>query len=173
MKANLATEAIASVHRWLGLWNTPGLAARATIEYSSRLTRSLGRCYPERRLIRLAGFLETGLDEGESTLLEEVLCHELAHLAARELHGLHIRPHGPEWKALMRAAGFEPRIRLPLPASAPNPRPRRRRQRYLYLHRCPICQLSKTAKRAVRQWRCAACLGAGLDGTLDITRRPL
>jgi predicted SprT family Zn-dependent metalloprotease len=46
-----------------------------------------------------------------------VLCHELAHLAARERHGDRIRPHGPEWKALMRAAGYEPKTRLPLPKS--------------------------------------------------------
>jgi len=174
MKAALSTEANISVRQWLQLWNTPSLAARTTIEWSPRLTRSLGRCYPERRLIRLAGFLNNGLDEGETALLEEVLCHELAHLAARELHGRNIRPHGPEWKSLMRDAGYEPKTRLPAPANAPKPkRTPRRRQRYLYLHRCPVCHLSKTAKRAVRRWRCAACLDAGLDGTLDITRRAL
>ena len=111
MKATLSIEATTSADRWLHLWSTPDLATRTTIEWSPRLTRSLGRCYPERRLIRLAAFLE----ESENALLEEVLCHELAHLAARELHGRHIRPHGSEWKALMRAAGFEPKTRLPAP----------------------------------------------------------
>ena len=94
MKATLSIEATTSADRWLHLWSTPDLATRTTIEWSPRLTRSLGRCYPERRLIRLAAFLE----ESENALLEEVLCHELAHLAARELHGRHIRPHGSEWK---------------------------------------------------------------------------
>ncbi len=83
MNAPLSPEAISSAHRWLHLWHTPDLATRTTIEWSPRLTRSLGRCYPERRLIRLAAFLE----ESENALLEEVLCHELAHLAACELHG--------------------------------------------------------------------------------------
>ena len=115
MKATLSIEATTSANRWLHLWSTPDLATRTTIEWSPRLTRSLGRCYPERRLIRLAAFLE----ESENALLEEVLCHELAHLAARELHGRHIRPHGSEWKALMRAAGFEPKTRLPAPEAVP------------------------------------------------------
>ena len=165
--AALPSEATSSLHHWLHLWNTPELAARTTIEWSPRLTRSLGRCYPERRLIRLASFL----DEAPNGLLEEVLCHELAHVAARELHGTRIRPHGPEWKALMRDAGYEPKTRLPLPANVRGTRNHRRR--YLYIHRCPVCQRSRTAKRAVRRWRCAACVAEGLDGTLDISRRPL
>ncbi len=172
-EAPLSSQSIASAHRWLQLWNTPDLAAQTTIEWSPRMTRSLGRCYPERRLIRLAAFL----DEADNALLEEVLCHELAHLAAHELHGTStgsIRPHGPEWKTLMRAAGYEPRTRMPAPPNAPKPQPRRRRRgRYLYLHHCPLCQLSRAAKRVVRRWRCAACLTAGLDGILDVFRRAL
>ena len=31
----------------------------------------------------------------------------------------YIRPHGSEWKALMRAAGFEPKTRLPAPEAVP------------------------------------------------------
>lgn len=171
MNAPLSTEAIASARRWLHLWNTPELAGRTTIEWSVRMTRSLGRCYPERRLIRLAAFV----DKADKALLEEVLCHELAHLAAREIHGRRIRPHGPEWKALMRAAGYDPKVRLPAPPNAPQPRPRRprTRRRYLYLHRCPRCQLSRPARRAVRRWLCAACLASGLDGVLEIFRRAL
>lgn len=75
MKATLSTEATTAADRWLNLWNTPDLTTRTTIEWSPRLTRSLGRCYPERRLIRLAAFL----DEAEKALLEEVLSHELAY----------------------------------------------------------------------------------------------
>lgn len=174
MNAPLPTEALASAQHWLELWNTPELAARTTIEWSPRMTRSLGRCYPERRLIRLAAFL----NEADSALLEEVLCHELAHLAAHELHRAdnrgRIRSHGSEWKALMRAAGYEPRVRMPAPPNAPKPQRRRprRRRRYLYLHRCPRCRAARTAKRSVPRWRCAACLTAGLDGILDIFRHP-
>ena len=87
--------------------NTPELAIRAKIELSPRLTRSLGRCYPDRRLIRIAAHVAQPKNGDGNTLLHEVLCHELAHLAARELHGARIplrtrsgatagqvRPHG-------------------------------------------------------------------------------
>jgi hypothetical protein len=100
-----------SLDRWLHLWTVPELKAKSRIEWSSRLTRSLGRAFPEKRLIRIASFLSTA----DEPLLEEILCHEMAHLATRELYGLKSRPHGPEWKALMVKAGFEPRTRLPSP----------------------------------------------------------
>ena len=102
-------------------------------------------------------------------LLQEVLCHEMAHLAARELHGRNVRPHGPEWKALMTSAGFEPRTRLPSPNGAPRPG-RRRRAPYVYVHRCPVCQLLRPARRLMSRWRCAACVASGLEGRLTITR---
>ncbi|MEY6431432.1 SprT-like domain-containing protein [Thioalkalicoccus limnaeus] len=34
--------------------------------------------------------------------------HETAHYLAYRVHGRRIRPHGPEWQALMRALGAEP-----------------------------------------------------------------
>ena len=118
--------------RWLQTWNTPDLATHAKIELSPRLTRSLGRCYPDRRLIRIAAYVAQPKN-GES-LLHEVLCHELAHLAARELHGARIRlrlratagqvrRHGPEWKRFMGAAGYNPSTQCPPPPGAPGPAP--------------------------------------------------
>jgi SprT protein len=164
----LTAETRTSLHLWLHTWDTPDLATQTRIELSPRLTRSLGRCYPDRRLIRIASHVA----QSTNGLLHEVLCHELAHLAARELHGPRIRPHGPEWKALMRAAGYDPKTKLPSPDGAPRRRGRRSRYVYLYVHRCPVCQLSRTAKRVVRRWRCAACVDAGLPGELVITRYP-
>ena len=104
-----------------------------------------------------------------TSLRVEVLCHELAHVAAYELHGRRCRPHGPEWAALMRAAGFEPcaRARLTHDVSALVVAPRRGSQ---YEHRCPVCQAVRFARRPVRQWRCVACLTAGLDGRLLISK---
>ena len=93
----------------------------------------------------------------------------MAHLAARELHGRNVRPHGPEWKALMTSAGYEPRTRLPSPNGALRPR-RRRRARYVYLHRCPVCQRFRIARRLMSRWRCADCVTSGLEGGLTITR---
>jgi hypothetical protein len=50
----------------------------------------------------------------------------------------------------MRAAGFEPKTRLPAPL--------------------PVCQASRTAERVVRRWRRAACVDAGLLGELGARR---
>jgi predicted SprT family Zn-dependent metalloprotease len=105
-------------------------------------------------------------------VLLEVVCHEAAHLAARELHGSRCRPHGPEWVTLVRAAGFEPRPQIPwvTPSPAPHRTTARRRR---YNHRCPVCQFQRTASRPVWRWRCAACVAAGLSGRLEITSLPM
>ena len=97
-----------SLEDWCHLWGVDGLAAEIRVEISTRMTRSLGRCYPDRKLIRIASFV---LRESEE-LFQEVLCHETAHLAAYHLHGRSIRPHGREWKTLMVEAGHEPAVRF-------------------------------------------------------------
>ena len=70
---------------------------------------SLGRCLASQGEIRIAQFLLSG----PPGLLEEVLCHEVAYAAAAARFGARIRPHGTEWRGLMRDAGFEPRTRIP------------------------------------------------------------
>lgn len=147
------------------IWGVPGLEAILDIRVSQRMRTSLGRCRASSGEIRIASFLL----EAPESLVREVVGHEVAHAAAVELHGSGVRPHGPEWKALMSAAGLEPRVRLPavdlgrLPARA-------RRARVVWEHRCPVCQMQRLAGRPVRQWRCAACREAGLNGALVITR---
>jgi predicted SprT family Zn-dependent metalloprotease len=127
---------------------------------------TLGRCHPERAEVRIASFL---LDASES-LQREVVCHEVAHAAVHELHGRAARPHGREWKVLMRAAGYEPRVRFPAELLAQLPAPARG-QRIAWEHRCPVCHAVRLAGRPVRQWRCSRCLGAGLPGEVVIERR--
>jgi hypothetical protein len=97
------------------LWGAAELAAEIKVEISSRMTRSLGRCYADRKLIRIARFVAEESDE----LFEEVLCHEAAHVAAYHLHGRSIRPHGREWKTLVQAAGYEPSVKYK--GSLPSP----------------------------------------------------
>lgn len=161
-------EAAALLDVWARLWGLPGLEQRVTIHFSQRLTASLGRATPARRSIRLAA----ALAPGPAGFLAEVLCHELAHVAAWELHGDAIRPHGREWKELVRRAGYRATTRLtPPPGLAlPSPRRRRRRRRYLYDHRCETCGWSRTARAAVRRWRCPPCADAGREGKLAIWR---
>jgi predicted SprT family Zn-dependent metalloprotease len=163
--ASLDAALSALIVVWLGAWRVPELADRISLSYSRRLRRSLGRCQPERAEIRLASWLVAAPRE----ILEEVVCHELAHAANWTLHGAKVRPHGPEWRALMSSAGFEPRARLPgeaLPASLRV----HTQPRLPFLHRCPNCNATRQGRLARPDWRCAGCMRAGRGGRLIIER---
>jgi len=146
-----------------------------TITYSPRLRRSLARTYAARREIRL----HAALKDAPRALVDEILVHELAHITVHERYGDTVRPHGPEWQAVVRAAGYEPKIRYTiddlgdaLGGALTARRPRKPRATLSYDHRCPTCGMVRTAKKPVPRWRCAACVAAGLDGCLVITTRP-
>ena len=99
------------IRRWAELWGVQEPLAAVQFEWSARMQRSLGRSYPKRSLIRLNPHLI--LDSNRS-LFREALCHELAHIAAYQLYGRVISIHGPEWRDLLRQAGFEPRTKVPV-----------------------------------------------------------
>ena len=63
-----------------------------------------------------------------------------------------------------------PQRRRPEPQQKRQPTPRTQSS-FAYDHWCPVCQSSRQARRPVKAWRCAACVAAGLDGRLEITRR--
>ncbi|MCA9087253.1 MAG: SprT-like domain-containing protein [Planctomycetaceae bacterium] len=130
------------------------------------MLRSLGRAYPQRMLVRLSLLLKEPL---YSSLFEEVLCHEVAHLVVFQLHGRAATCHGPEWQRLLQLAGFEPRRSYITDA----PPAKRDRAFVCYDHVCRICQTKRTARRPMRNWRCIACQNAGLDGKLIIQSRPV
>jgi hypothetical protein len=140
-----APDLIAAIPRWAETWGVPGLETRLEVSFSTRMSRSLGRCHPERRRIRLASWLR----EAPGTLLAEVLCHEAAHVAVFELHGRACRPHGGEWRALMRQAGYEARARIPeeqLPPEGRRVTDEARRRRAARTGR------KRTSARARRLW---------------------
>ena len=153
------------VEKFAAIWATPQLRDRVRIAFSSRFRSSLGNCRPSKGEIRLSSVL---LDSPQE-VFEEVLCHELAHMAVFELCGGDAKPHGREWKGLMQQAGYAPRVRMPrslvpnLPKKLPKHRPR-------WVHRCPVCQNSRVGNRPVFGWRCAHCTEAGLAGHLHIER---
>jgi predicted SprT family Zn-dependent metalloprotease len=150
---------------WCETWGVPDLPARLRVTTSARFRSSLGRCNPVTGEVRIASFLLAGSSE----ILHETVCHEVAHAAVFELHGRRVRPHGKEWKALMRAAGFEPRARVSareLNSLAPTVGSRRAR----WEHRCPVCHMRRTAGRPMREWRCAGCYDRKLDGRLNIVK---
>ncbi len=153
-----------SMRRWFLLWGLAGFEQSAVLCFSSRMSHAFGRCYIKQRRINIAARLK----QMPLSILEEVLCHECAHLAAFELFGGNCRPHGPEWAQLVRSVGFEPRRRLVLDENAvcaPN-----MKRPYVYVHLCPVCQTQRVARRVVRSWRCASCRALGLDGLLEIHR---
>lgn len=180
------------ITHWSARWHTPDLAERLTITFSARLRRSLGRCRPATGRITL----QAALRDGPPERLAEVLCHEAAHVAVYLLHGASARPHGDEWRALVTAAGFTPRVHAgtstPLPwravhsdtessasshptqptaAAGPTYSPRDHAPRLPYEHRCPVCHTVRYARGPVPRWRCAECLDVGLAGELCVTRR--
>lgn len=154
----------AVVAAWTAGWGCPALERRVEVVIGERLHRSLARCDLRRRRIRVHPLLV-----GQARALrEEVLCHELAHLAVAALHGVGPRPHGPEWRALMAQAGFTPRTRiaLELPVeAAPSPL---RGKRLRYRHHCGVCGATRFAARRMSRWRCRGCVEQGRRGLLEI-----
>ena len=151
---------------WAELWRDPLLADETRVEFSSRMTRTLGRAYPARMLIRLSASLTAELD---AQAFKEFLCHEAAHLVAFRRHGRAINPHGPEWRRLVEAAGYRPTTKIRMKDAEPA---RSTGNRVRYLHSCPVCGTRRTAGKPMYRWRCVTCVDAGLDGRLLITNRP-
>jgi predicted SprT family Zn-dependent metalloprotease len=153
-----------SMRRWFLLWGLVGFEQSAVICFSSRMSRAFGRCFVQQRRISIS----TRLKQMPLSILEEVLCHESAHLAAFELFGDRCQPHGHEWAQLVRSAGFEPHRRVMLDQGAISAL--NSKASYVYVHLCPVCQMQRLARRVVRTWRCASCRALGLDGLLEIHR---
>lgn len=132
---------------WGAAWSVPDLAERTTVSFTGRMSRSLGRCALRTGEIRLNAAL---LDGPEAALLE-VVCHEAAHAATFILHGPKARPHGREWKALMRAAGYDPVVRWPehmVPDEV-----KRKRGHSPFPYRAPRTAVSRgTGERPLLEW---------------------
>lgn len=153
------------IRTWAHLWRVAGLETQVTVAFSQRLRRSLGRCAPAAGRV----VLHPSLRDAEPSRLDEVLCHEVAHVAAYRLYGRAVRPHGPEWRQLVELAGYHAAVRAPGPARLQRHTPTRQAT-LSYEHRCPVCHSARLARRPVRRWRCAECVAAGLDGEMLVTR---
>jgi predicted SprT family Zn-dependent metalloprotease len=154
---------------WAEVWGLPDLSDQVRIQISGRLRTSIGLCYPERSLIRLHPVVR----ELEEPVFLEILCHELAHIAAYRHFGRGCKPHGREWIALVQGAGFTARTRLPKGTVFNTPEQRATRKTVLWHHRCPRCSAARTARRPVYTWRCAACRSSGYAGKLKIVREEI
>ena len=97
--------------------------------------------------------------------LREIISHEAAHVVVWDQSGHAARPHGPEWAALMRTAGFEPRATLVRCGHR-----RGTYDRVRIRHFCAVCHFSRFAKRRMPRWRCPECRAIGLEGKLRMER---
>lgn len=159
---------IAAITRWSKRWKMPSTFPRSVrVVFSSRLTRSLGRCILNRREIRL----HKSLQKARKAIFEEVLCHELAHIAVQDKYGPRCKPHGKEWADLVRTGGFNPRIHLYVD-ELPVRSARTASKGIFYIYRCPVCGATRKSKKHIPRWRCADCIDAGLDGVLEVTSVP-
>lgn len=163
----------ALIRPWAAKWGLPGLELGIRVRFHPQLQGALGRCQPEKGSISL----HVALRNASASDLATVLCHEAAHIAAYHLHGRRINGHQSEWRELVIAAddvaqSAARRDDFDL-SSWPGPPVvvKRNRSRRSVLHRCPVCQTTRKARRPVRSWRCAECVAAGLEGRLHITER--
>lgn len=149
-------------------WNWRREPAAIEVTVNPRLTRTLARSFPSEHCIEVS----RRLLRRDARRVREALIHELAHLAASDIYPAGCRPHGPEWAALVRAAGVEPHAtaRGRKRREHAGSQPRSTSAGFLYEHRCPVCHSSRLARRPVPRWRCAACVEAGLDGRLEVRR---
>lgn len=148
-----------SVLKYCNLWGIEDIQDEIQIEVSKRLIRSLGRTQPLLKIIRLNTELCATLNE----FLDEVICHELAHIASVHQYGASIKPHGKEWRALVCLAGFEPSVRLSVDNGSEIGKPLKK-----YIHHCPVCHSQRIGRKRMTRWRCKSCVASGLSGELQI-----
>jgi predicted SprT family Zn-dependent metalloprotease len=117
-----------------------GGSLRATLEWSTRMTRAAGRCFhrEEGPVIRIA----LRYVEKFPAQLERLMLHEMIHIVARG--------HGRAFKAEARRCGVEPdrdfiHCREFTPPAPP---------RYVYV--CPACGRKHHLRRRGR-WACGVC----------------
>ena len=141
-------------------WEIPDLARRVTIVYNPRLRTTLGQAILDDNRVELnVHLLRAYPDE----LLPTVV-HELAHLAVRMLYG-NARPHGREFKALMRAVNMPADTTHHLDTAGL----KLQQRRYVYLHRCSDCGMMFIARKPRRNCYCKAC---GPEMSWNILRAP-
>lgn len=150
----------AEIARYAELWSFPELEEIVSMHFSPQLKKSWARTNLRTGTITIAASLRENDD-----LLQQVICHELAHVVAFRRRGRTERPHGPDWQRLMLSAGHAPSLRLPPKEVLLNGS----RQVHRFVHRCSVCGFTRRARKRMTQWRCADCVAAGLDGQLLVS----
>lgn len=135
------------------------LAERVTVLWNPRMRTSAGLASYQRWEV----ILNPKLQKISETEVNKTLCHELAHLLARDRSGRKkIAPHGPEWRQACVDLGIPDESRthqLPLV---------RHRQKRKFFYQCPSCKekLSRVRKPR-RPIACLACCRKYADGKYE------
>lgn len=148
---------------WVRLWCVPSLLQRILFRRNPLLRTTIARWREKQHCLEL-GPQFFSLTKCQ----DEILCHELAHVAALLIHGSGISSHGPEWHALVKAAGYSPSSVLK--TSKSNSALLKNTSSWWYEHRCPVCHAVHFARKRMSQWRCAECIQLGLPGLLIVSR---
>lgn len=155
----LEPEEWSDIHQLCLLWGIEDIENEIRVEFSTRMTRSLGRTQVKRKIIRLSACLSGPLKKH----IQEVICHELAHIAVEHKYGDNKKPHGTEWQSFVKLAGYEPSMRMVLDRSN-LPKAGLRK----FKHKCLVCSSERFAKVRMTRWRCSSCVETGLEGMLTI-----
>lgn len=148
---------------WICQWRVPALLQQISLRRNDSLRTTIARWRENEKCLELGPrFFRMRRRRAE------ILCHELAHSAAIRIYGQEVSPHGPEWKALVTAAGYLPSSTLK--TSNPSSLTPHRRQSTWYEHRCPVCHAVRFAKKRMPQWRCPECTEHGLPGLLEVNK---
>lgn len=165
-KTTLARHLSEAAAGWAKIWCVPQLLDGVTFRRNARLRSTVARWMLDAHCVEL-GPRFFALRRRQ----EEILCHELAHAAAVAKHGRCIEAHGPAWRALVQAAGFEPLVRFRSSLRRGAQRRRAAHLTQLFEHRCLVCHAVRLARKPINSWRCVECLSSGLAGHLRISAR--
>ena len=89
------------------LWDMPDIVGSVVIQFSDQLRATLGRTHVNVRKVRLNSLLVCVNEK----ILDEVLCHECAHIAVYERFGRIAKPHFDKaWKRACKEAKIGIRI---------------------------------------------------------------
>jgi len=159
----LSDDLNARASGWIRRWGVPTLLQQISLRRNDSLRTTIARWRENEKCLEL-GPIFFRMRRRQ----DEIVCHELAHAAALQIHGEGISPHGSEWRALITAAGYLPSATFT--AAKSSSQVSRRVGGTWYEHRCPVCHAARFAKKRMPQWRCPECTEHGLPGLLEVNK---
>ncbi|MBA6412604.1 SprT-like domain-containing protein [Parahaliea sp. F7430] len=154
-------QVIAATAEYIALaeqhWQRPFETIPVSFDLSGR-SAGMFRVAGQRRWIRYNPWIFSKFFEEN---LANTVPHEVAHYIVDVLYTRHrIRPHGPQWREVMRVFGAEPEVTFSLDLSGV---PQRRQQRHHYHCGCQDHALSTTRHHRVLKglgrYHCRRCRG--------------